>query len=257
MKATMAIGVRQGNETTVARFSALHGLLALLFAAAALMLVVIASKIGWGAFIEGLTALRRSDHRGRRSARRVGRRFRSRRRLPKRKCSTAHVADQRACAVSYPDFLSFSSWHWPSKPSLPRFGRRMGLHRIAECGCTGARSGNCCGLGHLCPSESIRRGAGAEAMQEAKHADNKLSRKGTVPSRAPATHPSQHVSRSFECARRAAKGLRTADVTVAAVPMFATGASRPAPLQACSHRAASRALATRPSLRAGQSADQS
>jgi len=36
-------------------FSALHGLLALLFATASLMLVVIASKIGWGAFIEGLT----------------------------------------------------------------------------------------------------------------------------------------------------------------------------------------------------------
>ena len=36
-------------------FAALHGLLALLFAAAALMLVVIASKLGWSAFIEGLT----------------------------------------------------------------------------------------------------------------------------------------------------------------------------------------------------------
>ena len=36
-------------------FSALHGLLALLFAAAALMLVAIAAKIGWGAFVEGLT----------------------------------------------------------------------------------------------------------------------------------------------------------------------------------------------------------
>ena len=36
-------------------FSALHGLLALLFAAAALMLVIIAAKIGWAAFVEGLT----------------------------------------------------------------------------------------------------------------------------------------------------------------------------------------------------------
>ena len=36
-------------------FSALHALLALLFAAAALMLVVIAAKMGWAAFIEGLT----------------------------------------------------------------------------------------------------------------------------------------------------------------------------------------------------------
>jgi len=36
-------------------FSLIHGLLAALFACAALMLVAIAAKVGWAAFVEGLT----------------------------------------------------------------------------------------------------------------------------------------------------------------------------------------------------------
>jgi hypothetical protein len=38
-------------------FSAIHALLAVLFAVAALMLVVIAAKVGWAAFIDGLTSI--------------------------------------------------------------------------------------------------------------------------------------------------------------------------------------------------------
>jgi hypothetical protein len=43
-------------KTLLRAFSAIHALLAILFAAAALMLVVIAAKVGWSAFIEGLTS---------------------------------------------------------------------------------------------------------------------------------------------------------------------------------------------------------
>ena len=112
-------------------FSALHGLLALLFAAAALMLVIIAAKIGWAAFVEGLTqasAQRIIEAVGLLAASVVA--LQIARLLPKRKWFGLPMsADPRGSGVSCPGFLSSSSWHWPSKPSSPPSGQRTKLLR--------------------------------------------------------------------------------------------------------------------------------
>ena len=110
-------------------FSALHGLLALLFAAAALMLVIIAAKIGWAAFVEGLTqapAQRIIEAVGLLAAAVVALQIAQ---------TIAEEEVVRTALVSGPTrvrrflsrFLASSSWHWPSKPSSPLSGQRTKL----------------------------------------------------------------------------------------------------------------------------------